>query len=66
VNTGGSFIGTAESVDFSGTANQIGFANVTIGAASVPTGATPEPGSLVLMGSGLLGLAGAVRRKLFA
>jgi hypothetical protein len=65
VNTGGSFVGTAESVDFSGTANQIGFANITIGAASVPT-ATPEPGSLVLMGTGLLGFAGVVRRKLFA
>jgi PEP-CTERM motif len=66
VNTGGAFVGTAESVDFSGTANQIAFANITIGAASVPTGATPEPSSLVLLGSGLVGLAGAVRRKLFA
>ena len=27
---------------------------------------TPEPGSLILMGSGLLGLAGVVRRKLRA
>lgn len=26
---------------------------------------TPEPGTLVLMGSGLLGLAGVIRRKLF-
>jgi len=62
VNTGGAFSGTAESVDFSGTANQIGFANVTIGAASVPS-SVPEPGTFVLLGSGLLGLAGLVRRK---
>jgi len=28
-------------------------------------GSTPEPGSIVLFGSGILGLAGALRRKLF-
>ncbi len=27
-------------------------------------GATPEPGSLILMGTGLLGLAGVIRRKM--
>jgi hypothetical protein len=32
--------------------------------AGFQTGTTPEPGSLVLLGSGILGLAGMLRRKL--
>jgi hypothetical protein len=67
-NTGVSFSGVAESVDFSGTANEIAFANVTLGASSIPSGPSPvpEPSSFVLLGSGILGLVGAVRRKLAA
>jgi hypothetical protein len=33
---------------------------------STSTGTTPEPGSIVLFGSGILGLAGVLRRKLFS
>ena len=29
------------------------------------SGATPEPGTLILLGTGILGLAGSLRRKLF-
>jgi len=59
---GVSFSGTAYSVDFSGTANYVGFDNVTLGS-SVPS---PEPGTLVMFGSGALGLAGPLRRKFLA
>lgn len=57
---GVSFSGTAMSVNFSGTANYIGFDDVTLGS-EIP--GTPEPGTLVLLGSGALGLAGVLRRK---
>jgi hypothetical protein len=58
--TGVAFAGTAMSVDFSGTANQIGFDNITLGASSP----VPEPVSLVLLGFGLVGLARQRRRSL--
>lgn len=64
-NTGVAFAGTAESVVFGGSANQIGFADITLGASSVPN-PTPEPNSLLLLGSGVLGLGGVIRRKLRA
>jgi hypothetical protein len=35
------------------------------GTTTTGTGATPEPSSILLFGSGILGLAGVVRRKLF-
>lgn len=59
---GVSFAGSAESVVFSGAADFIGFADITLGSSHVTT--SPEPGTLLMLGSGVLGLAGAVRRKL--
>ena len=58
---GVSFMGTARSVDFGGTADLIGFDNITLGAAT-PGGTVPEPGTVVLLGLSALAL-GAVRRR---
>jgi hypothetical protein len=53
------FSGTVMSVNFAGTANEIGFDNVTFGSTS-PT--LPEPCTMLLLGSGLVGLV-AFRKK---
>jgi len=57
---GVTFDGTAESVNFSGVANYIGFDDVTLGS---PNPGTPEPTSLLLIGTGLAGLATKLRRQ---
>jgi hypothetical protein len=57
---GVSFAGTAQSVNFTGTANYIGFDNITLGSS---TPGVPEPASLMLLGSGLVGLATKLRRR---
>ena len=64
VESGVSFAGSAESVVFSGVANQIGFADITLGASAVPPTITPEPNSLMLLGTGVLGMASVLRRRL--
>lgn len=61
VPVGVSFAGTAESAVFGGSANFIAFDNITLGSAT-PGGSTPEPASMVLFGSGLIGIARKLRK----
>jgi len=61
---GVTFKGTAESVDFSGTENQIGFADITLGSATAGGGkGVPEPATLSLVVAGLIGLCFMRRRR---
>lgn len=62
VPIGVTFSGTARSIDFGGTVSQIGFDNVTFGS-STPMPSVPEPGTVALLGAGLLGIGGVVRRR---
>jgi PEP-CTERM motif len=62
VADGVTFSGTAMSVDFGGTANQIAFDNITLGS-STPTPGTPEPSTILLLGAGLLFGAGRLWKR---
>jgi hypothetical protein len=58
-SAGLTFSGTAKSVTFTGTADGVGISDITVGASST---AIPEPSSLFLLGSGLVGLSSQLRR----
>jgi hypothetical protein len=59
---GVAFSGTAKSIDFGGTADQIGFDNITFGSAT-PGGQVPEPSTLFLLGIGLAGMVWIARKR---
>jgi hypothetical protein len=63
VAAGVAFAGTAQSVTFAGVGNQIVFDDVTFGSAVPGTTITPEPGTLGLLATGLVGLFGIARRR---
>ena len=59
---GVAFSGTAESVDFSGTVNAIGFDNITLGSVN-PGGGAPEPATWAIMLLGFAGVGMSLRRR---
>ncbi|HUO26873.1 MAG TPA: PEP-CTERM sorting domain-containing protein [Candidatus Aquilonibacter sp.] len=59
---GANFSGTAKSVTFSGQANKVGIADITLGQSS--SAAVPEPSSIYLLGTGLAGVGGYWMRRL--
>ena len=56
--------GGTDTLTFSVTGTGVGPYDNDTGLADVSIGAAPEPGTLLLLGSGLLGFAGMARRKL--
>ena len=61
-NAGVSFSGTAKSVTFTGPANELGIADITIGGSST---AIPEPSSVYLLGAGVAALSLTQFRRFF-
>lgn len=51
------FTGSAKSIDFGGTANQVGFDNITFGSVDPDKVEVPEPSTLAIFALGMMGLA---------
>jgi PEP-CTERM motif len=60
-DVGLSFSGTAKSVTFTGPANGLGLSDITLGQSNT---AIPEPSSIYLLGTGLVGMWGYWSRRL--
>jgi hypothetical protein len=60
---GATFAGTAESVNFSGSADYVVYDNITVGSGTVITGGVPEPATWAMMMVGFAGLGFAGWRK---